>query len=128
MAKPGRRPIPTKLKIIKSTDQPCRVLKKEPKPPADAIEMPTGLSPAARKHWGKICTQLTAAKIITNIDCDALRMYCEAYSTWVLATKKMQRAGPVGGRTRKTGPFEGPDYSAPKEGGTTYAALLERKR
>ena len=95
MAKPGRRPIPTQLKIIKGTDQPCRMKKDEPKPADDNIEMPEGLSVDAAKHWGKVCQQLQDAHIITNIDVMALSMYCEAYSTWSSANKKIQVHGAV---------------------------------
>ena len=95
MAKPGRRPIPTQLKIIKGTDQPCRIKKDEPKPDDDNIEMPEGLSADAAKHWDKLCHQLQDAHIITNIDVTALSMYCEAYSTWVNANKKIQVHGAV---------------------------------
>lgn len=95
MAQRGKRPIPTQLKIIKGTDQPCRMRKNEPKPADDNIEMPEELSKEAGKHWDKVCTQLQDAKIITNIDVTALAMYCESYATWFNANKMIQRHGPV---------------------------------
>lgn len=95
MGQPGRRPVPTRLKIIKGTDQPCRIKKNEPKPAADKIEMPEGLSEDGQRHWNIVCKQLQEAKIITNIDVTALAMYCEAYSVWFNANKMIQKHGPV---------------------------------
>ena len=91
----GRRPIPTRLKIIKGTDQPCRIRKNEPKPADDAVDMPEGLSPVAQKQWSVICQQLQDAKIITNVDSMALALYCEAYATWSNANKMVQKHGAI---------------------------------
>ncbi len=95
MAQPGRRPIPTQLKIIKGTDQPCRMQKDEPKPATNNIKMPPGLSKDAKKHWRIISKRLIAAKILTEIDTDALAMYCESWAVWWDATKKVNEHGSV---------------------------------
>ncbi len=95
MAKPGRKPLPTRLKIIKGTDQPCRMKKDEPKPKADKIIKPFELSPVASKQWTKIVKELNAAKLLTNIDVHALALYCEAYATWTDAMQKIQTHGVV---------------------------------
>ncbi|MCG7984722.1 MAG: phage terminase small subunit P27 family [Candidatus Thiodiazotropha lotti] len=91
----GRKAIPTQLKIIKGTDQPCRIRSDEPKPASDKIKMPRYLSDKAKTHWRKLIKELQDAKIITNIDVDALGMYCEAYATWFDANEKIQKFGPV---------------------------------
>jgi len=95
MASPGKRPTPTRLKIIKGTDQPCRIRKDEPKPADDNIQMPDDMSAGAIKQWDKVSKQLKEARIITNIDVDALSMYCEAYATWIDANKAIQKHGVV---------------------------------
>ena len=53
------------------------------------------MSAGAKKHWPKVCEQLKAAKIMTNIDVDALEMYCEAYATWHDAQRKVTEIGAV---------------------------------
>jgi len=95
MARPGKKPVPTQLKIIRGTDQPCRVKKNEPKPNDNRIYMPFKLSPAASKQWTKIVKELKEAKLLTNIDTQALGMYCEAYATWMNAQKMIQTHGVV---------------------------------
>ena len=95
MASPGRRPTPTRLKIIKGTDQPCRIRKDEPKSKNDNIKMPVGMSPEAKKQWKKVVKELSNSKIITNLDVHALQMYCEAYSTWYTANQAIQKHGAV---------------------------------
>ncbi len=95
MAKTGPKPVPTQLKIVRGTDQPCRMKKNEPKPKADKITKPFELSEAADKQWDVIVEQLRDAKLITNIDTHALAMYCESYATWQDAIKMIQEHGVV---------------------------------
>ncbi|MCP3849352.1 MAG: phage terminase small subunit P27 family, partial [Gammaproteobacteria bacterium] len=64
----GRKPVPTALKLIKGTDQPCRINDKEPKPKSDNIKMPVGMSADAKKHWKQVSKQLKEAGILTNLD------------------------------------------------------------
>lgn len=78
----GKKPLPTDLKIVKGTDRPDRINKNEPKPAADNIKPPRGLSAEARKQWRVISKQLIDAGMITNIDVSALAMYCETYVIW----------------------------------------------
>jgi len=57
--------------------------------------MPDDMSAGAIKQWDKVSKQLKEARIITNIDVDALSMYCEAYATWIDANKAIQKHGVV---------------------------------
>jgi len=91
----GRKPLPTHLKVVRGTLRPSRSNSNEPKPKADAIRMPSGMSPLAKKHWSAVCKQLKDAKIMTNLDVPALAMYCEAYATWKDATDKITTIGAV---------------------------------
>ena len=91
----GRKPVPTALKLIKGTAQPCRTNNSEPKPKADNIKMPAGMSVMAKKHWSKVCSQLKDAGIITNLDVTALMIYCESYAQWRDATDKINTHGSV---------------------------------
>jgi P27 family predicted phage terminase small subunit len=97
MRKPGqgRKPLPTNLKVLRGTDQPCRINKDEPQVPTNRITPPAGLSAVAKKHWKKILPQLRAAKIITNIDATAFAAYCETYATWQHAVDQIAKYGSV---------------------------------
>lgn len=91
----GRKPLPTHLKVVRGTLRPGRKNASEPKPKADNIRMPAGMSPLAKKHWVTVCKQLKDAQIMTNLDVPALAMYCEAYATWKDATDKITTIGAV---------------------------------
>ena len=91
----GRKPIPTNLKIVKGTAQPCRILKDEAKPKADAVRMPAGLSDDAKKQWKLVAKQLTAAGLLTNLDTFALAMYCEVFGRWSYANDQIKENGPI---------------------------------
>ena len=93
--KPGRKPVPTQLKIVRGTDQPCRVKKDEPKPKADNIKQPFELSEIASSQWDKVVLDLEQAKLLTNIDTHALAMYCESYATWIGAIEMIKSHGVV---------------------------------
>ncbi len=95
MAQRGKKPIPTQLKIVKGTDQPCRIRKDEPKPKFDKIEPPKELNGVALEQWEVIVEQLQESKIISNIDVPALAMYCVAYSRWVYANQQIMESGCV---------------------------------
>ncbi len=95
MQKPGRKPIPTQLKIVRGEKRPCRLKEDQPKPKADKIEKPFELSEVADEQWDKIVGQLQDAKLITNIDTHALALYCESYATWTDANKWIRLKGTV---------------------------------
>lgn len=95
MANPGKKPLPTRLKIIKGTDQPCRMRKDEPKPKTDKLAKPQKLSPVADAQWDRIIEELRSAKLLTNVDTHALAMYCEAYATWIESLEKIRSEGVV---------------------------------
>ena len=97
------RPIPTALKIFKGTEKKCRANKNEPKPKADNIVLPKNISRRARKHWEKIEPELLSSGILTNIDQDALFLYCESYAQWDEANENIIRYGlTTGSATGKT--------------------------
>jgi P27 family predicted phage terminase small subunit len=91
----GRKKLPTALKMLKGTDQPCRLNKSEPKPEATKIRAPTGLSPQAKKHWRSISKELIAAGIIVNTDTNSFTVLCETYAQWIDTTAQLNVEGVV---------------------------------
>lgn len=89
----GRPPKPTALKVIAGTDQPCRVRNDEPKPPADRIKKPTGMSKKAVKYWNQIEPMLKECKVLTNIDHVALAMLCTAIAEMFEIQKQLDATG-----------------------------------
>lgn len=89
------KPLPTNLKAFKKTERKCRVNELEPMPDSDRIMPPEELTPAALKHWDLVVEQLKAAGIMTNLDNQALGIYCEAYTRWAEANAKIAEHGMV---------------------------------
>lgn len=92
------RAVPTKLKRLRGTARKDRVPENEPEPDADEkllMEPPDEISDKAKKHWRKIARELYDAGLLTNLDRDALMMYCQSYAEWVEATEMIRKYGPV---------------------------------
>ena len=95
MATRGRKPVPSHLKMVKGTAQKCRTNAAEPKPPIDKIRPPAFLSAEARKHWKNVSKQLQESGVLTNMDVDALTLYCESFSRWREAMDEIQKSGAI---------------------------------
>lgn len=119
----ARKPIPSHLKVLKGTDQPCRMNKDEPKPKADNIRMPDGLSDDAKKQWSKVSKQLKEAGIITNLDVHALALYCEAFARWKDANAKISKFGAVI-KSPKGYPMTSPYFSISNKAFEQMKAIL----
>lgn len=95
MASRGPKPIPSHLKMVKGTAQKCRTNKAEPKPATDNIQPPEYLSGSARKQWRVVSKQLAEAGVLTNMDVDALALYCEAFARYREAVTEIDDFGPI---------------------------------
>ncbi len=91
----GRRPKPTRLKLLQGNPGKRPLNRGEPKPRASVPTCPTQLSPAAKREWNRVAKELAALGLLTRIDRAALAAYCEAWATWLDAIEKVQRHGPV---------------------------------
>lgn len=91
----GRRPKPTKLKLLQGNPGKRKISENEPEPEICVPDPPDHLSDAAREHWEQVACELAEAGILTRIDRDALGLYCEAYARWVHANEQIQKFGPL---------------------------------
>jgi P27 family predicted phage terminase small subunit len=91
---PGRRPLPTALKLVTGNPGKRALPKDEPTPAAGA-EMPEWLTPGAREHWPIVAKQLEEAGVLTRLDQVALAMYCETFARWRDANQKVATHGPI---------------------------------
>ena len=91
----GRKPLPTRLKLVKGTLRRHRVRSDEPMPGSSNVAPPSYLSAAARKQWDIISPHLMAAGVLTDLDIQALALYCEAFARWSVANKQIEKYGPV---------------------------------
>lgn len=94
----GRKPKPTALKVVGGNPGKRKLPTDEPKPPklkANA-KPPAGMTKEARKAWPRVIKILVNMKVFTMADTDAVRMYCENFARWEIATKEIAtRSGMV---------------------------------
>ena len=89
----GRRPKPTRLKMLTGNPGKRPLNAEEPRPEATIPEPPAELSPAARAEWDRLAAELGALGMLTNLDRAALAAYCGAYALWAEATEAIQKYG-----------------------------------
>ncbi len=82
MAKPGRKPKPTHLKIVTGNPGLRPLPKNEPQLPPDLPPMPDHLHGEAVAEWKRVSVDLYNAGILTKIDRAALAAYCQSYGRW----------------------------------------------
>jgi P27 family predicted phage terminase small subunit len=63
------------------------------KPKSDNVRPPSWLDPAARREFKRIANELQQLDLITNVDINALAVYCDAYSEYIKCTKIVQEEG-----------------------------------
>ena len=89
----GPPPQPTVLKLLKGNPGKRPLNEDEPQPDAlTTFEPPASLSKAAADHWKIIAPLLASNRLLTELDTDALGMYCEAKAVWTDAQAKYSKA------------------------------------
>lgn len=91
----GRKPTPTRLRLIRGNPGKRPLPKDEPKVVAKRLPMPVGMSPGARAHWRQFTKALEGAKITTDLDRQALRALCETCAAWEEAQARVWKHGMV---------------------------------
>jgi P27 family predicted phage terminase small subunit len=89
----GRKPKPTRLKILTGNPGKRPLNLNEPRPQPAVPECPPELSPAAQREWQRLVGELASLNVLTNLDRAALAAYCGAYALWAEATEAIQKFG-----------------------------------
>src|SRR5437763_14064864 len=89
----GRRPKPTRLKMLTGNPGKRPLNDAEPRPQANVPECPPELGPVAHKEWYRLVGERAALRLLTNLDRAALAAYCGAYALWAEATQAIQKYG-----------------------------------
>lgn len=89
----GRRPKPTRLKVLTGNPGKRPLNKNEPRPDPCVPECPPELGPAAQREWTRLVNELSTLNMITSLDRAALATYCGAYALWAEATEAIQKFG-----------------------------------
>src|SRR5437764_15483626 len=78
----GRRPKPTRLKMLTGNPGKRPLNGNEPRPAAAVPECPAELGTLARTEWNRLVGELAALRLLTNLDRAALAAYSGAYALW----------------------------------------------
>lgn len=89
----GRRPKPTRLKLLTGNPGKRPFNDAEPRPEPVVPECPPELSELARREWDRLAPELAKLRIVTNLDRAALGAYCSAYALWAEANEAIQKYG-----------------------------------
>jgi P27 family predicted phage terminase small subunit len=97
MSKPGPRPQPTKIKVLKGGRKTYhRPMPKNEPQPKEYTRVPTPpghLDRLGKNEWKRVAGQLHQCGLLTKIDRAALLAYCTAYSTWIAAQEQVRKHG-----------------------------------
>jgi len=89
----GRRPKPTRMKVLTGNPGKRRLNEDEPQPAPAIPDCPDELGPVARAEWNRLVAQLASLRILTHLDRAALAAYCGAYALWAESTAAIQQYG-----------------------------------
>ena len=84
---PGTKPKPTALKLIEGNKGKRTHQKKEAVIALCEPTPPAFLCDDAKVEWGRVCSALFSAGLMTELDRAALSAYCAAYGRWAQAER-----------------------------------------
>jgi P27 family predicted phage terminase small subunit len=89
----GRKPRPTRLKLLTGNPGKHPLNVDEPRPEPAIPDCPAELGPAARREWDRLVGELGKLRVLTGLDRAGLAAYCGAYALWAEATEALQKYG-----------------------------------
>lgn len=85
----GRKPKPTRLKLIQGNPGKRPLNPHEPKSEIAIPTCPAHLNASAKAEWKRLAREMADMGVITTFDRAALAAYCQAYGRWVEAERKL---------------------------------------
>lgn len=96
MGKRGPPKKPTRLKILQGNPGKRALPDHEPQPNVNRLpEPPDHLSQSAQHVWRRLAPKLHRLGLLTEIDDDALALYCDASARWVRAKAEVDAHGDI---------------------------------
>lgn len=93
MARTGRPPVPTNLKILNGNPGKRPLNLDEPKYDIKVPKFPENLAEEAGEEWKRITRLLKSSRIITEADRAALTGYCVNWARWLDAERHLAAEG-----------------------------------
>ncbi len=91
----GRKPKPTKLKMLEGNPGKRKLNAKEPDPGRGLPTCPVWLLPEAKREWRRLAQKLNLMGVLTEADRATFAAYCQAYARWYEANKHIELEGSV---------------------------------
>jgi len=91
----GRKPIPAKLHLLHGNPGKRKPKTDIPIPPSEIPSCPPHLNKEAQAEWDRMAIELKPLGLLTKIDKAIFASYCQAWSTWVEASKKVVKEGMI---------------------------------
>ena len=95
MAKCGRKPKPTAIKILEGNPGKRPLNRSEIVFPKKAPPCPDWLDDDAKREWRRLAGTMEAMGVLTKADLAAFAVYCDAYSKWKEATEFINQHGQI---------------------------------
>jgi P27 family predicted phage terminase small subunit len=86
--------MPTELKLLHGERRPSRLNRNAPKAKNVPV-MPEGMSAPAQAIWNRITRDYAHTGVLTSVDTDAVRVYCEAVVRYEHAAAMLEQSGPL---------------------------------
>lgn len=99
MAKAGRKPQPTAVKLLKGAfdKNPQRFNRQEPIAPSKKPPVPQGLDPTARACFKRTVDAMEAMDVLGTVDVESIEMYARLWSQYRKLVKTVETDGYVQG-------------------------------
>ena len=85
----GRKPLPTKLKVLMGNPGKQKLPKGEPTLDSCIPDPPACLDAYAIEEWNRVTPVLLALGLISELTVSAVIAYCDSYSDWRTATESL---------------------------------------
>jgi len=95
MGRRGPAPTPTKIKLLLGETRPSRLNHLEPIPSRDVPKMPLSMGTESRKVWRRLVRDYAQSGVLTSVDADSLRIYCECVVRYEHAASMLEKTGPL---------------------------------
>jgi len=95
MGERGPGKMPTALKVLHGERRASRLNRSAPKPRSNRPTMPLDMSADAKTVWRRIMRDFGHTGILTAVDADAFRTYCEAVARYRQAATTLEQTGPL---------------------------------
>ena len=109
----GRKPVPTKLKLLKGNPSKRPITHNEPQSECVRADLPPPehLGKLAAECWIHMVKMLSEAQVITELDLHGLELYCAAYQNWRDGQQKVIELGSIVKSPKSGYPVQSPYFA-----------------